>query len=203
MSRFAVAPRALRARARDHMATRELPPAVRPFYAAALREARARGHRWAFEAATAPADVITVLELARGRRCVVELGTGPAWTTIALALADPGRRVVSYDPVVHEHREHYLALVEPGVRERIRFVQAPGCEPLAEPAAVDMVFVDSTHERAGTLAEFGAWRSRLRPGAVIAFHDYGHPDFPGVAEAIAELGLEGDVRGGVFVWRAP
>jgi hypothetical protein len=37
----------------------------------------------------------------------------------------------------------------------------------------------------------------------VAFHDYGHPAHPGVAQAVADLGLEGDVRGGTFVWRAP
>jgi hypothetical protein len=68
-----------------------------------------------------------------------------------------------------------------------------------------MLFIDSTHEREGTLEEFRAWEPRLEPGAVVAFHDYAHADFPGVAEAVFELGLrgEGEVRGGLFVWRAP
>jgi hypothetical protein len=64
-----------------------------------------------------------------------------------------------------------------------------------------MLFIDSVHEREPTLAEFAAWRPRLDPGALVVFHDYGHPRFPGVQEAVAELGLEGDVRGGMFVWR--
>ena len=40
-------------------------------------------------------------------------------------------------------------------------------------------------------------------GADVAFHDYAHPDFPGVAQAVAELGLEGEAPGGLFVWFAP
>jgi hypothetical protein len=40
-------------------------------------------------------------------------------------------------------------------------------------------------------------------GGVIAFHDFDHPDYPGVREAVEELGLTGEVRGGVFVWRKP
>ena len=35
-------------------------------------------------------------------------------------------------------------------------------------------------------------------GALVALHDYGHPDFPGVAEAVRELGIEGDATGGIF-----
>ena len=182
-----------------------LPPRVGWFYRRAVRPARRAGHDWALEAATGPADLAVLIELAREARTLVELGTGPAWTAIALALAEPGCRVVSYDPVVHDHRDEYLALAPPPVRERIDFVQAPGSCPQLRPPAdpVDLLFIDSTHERAATVTEFEAWRPRLRAGAAVAFHDYGHPQFPGVAEAVGDLGLAGDVRGGMFIWRAP
>jgi hypothetical protein len=68
---------------------------------------------------------------------------------------------------------------------------------------VELLFIDSSHERAPTVLEFRAWRPLLGPGAVVVFDDYGHPDWPGVAEAVADLGLDGEVRGGLFVWRAP
>ena len=47
-----------------------------------------------------------------------------------------------------------------------------------------------------------AWRPALAPGALVLFHDYGHPGFPGVAEAVSKLGLHGSADGGIFVWRA-
>jgi hypothetical protein len=34
----------------------------------------------------------------------------------------------------------------------------------------------------------------------VVLHDYGHPDFPGVAEAVDELGLEGEATGGIFAF---
>lgn len=175
-------------------------PRVRRFLWRARRLARRRGHEWGLQAATHGGDLAELLRLARGRRRVVELGTGPGWTAIALALDDPDRRVVTYDPVEHEHRAEYLALA-PRARERIEWVAAEGASGAgASTEPVDLLFVDSTHEREPTLAEFAAWRPRLAPGAVVAFHDYGHPDFPGVEEAIRELGLEGERRGGMFVW---
>jgi predicted O-methyltransferase YrrM len=180
-----------------------LPPRVAWFYCRAVRTARRKGHAWALEAATQPPDLKVLIELARGARTVVELGTGPAWTAIALAIAEPGRRVISYDPVVHEHRGEYLRLAPGDVADRLEFVQAPGSSPRSPTQEVDLLFIDSLHERDATVAEFNAWRSHLRPGAAVVFHDYGHPQFPGVAEAVCELGLEGDVRGGMFVWRAP
>jgi predicted O-methyltransferase YrrM len=177
-----------------------IPPRVRWFLWRARRLAKRRGHAWGLEAATRGGDVAELLRLARGRRQVVELGTGPGWTAIALALADPERRVTTYDPVVHDHRDVYLALA-PGAAERIEFVAAPGVEARGE--GVELLFVDSTHEREPTLAEFAAWRPRLAPGATVAFHDYEHPDFPGVRAAVEELGLDGERRGGMFVWSVP
>ena len=61
-----------------------------------------------------------------------------------------------------------------------------------------MLFIDSSHEREPTVLEFTAWRPRLAPGAVVVFDDHGHPDWPGVAEAVGDLGLAGEVRGGAL-----
>jgi hypothetical protein len=44
-----------------------------------------------------------------------------------------------------------------------------------------------------------AWRPLLRPGSLIVFDDFRHPDFPGVHEAIAELELEGEPRGTLYI----
>jgi methyltransferase family protein len=181
------------------LALRALPPRVAVFQWRARRVAERAGHAWGLDAAASPADLGALLRLARGRHEVVELGTGPAWTAIALAIADPARRVTSYDPVVHEHRDDYLALVPVRVRERIRFVAVEGAAGAAAHAGgVELLFVDATHERAATVAELRAWGPRLEDGALVALHDYGHPEFPGVAEAARELGIEGDATGGVF-----
>jgi predicted O-methyltransferase YrrM len=195
--------RALAARARQAWALRRLGWRVGRFRWRAQRLAARLGDDWALEAATNLDDLATLLRLARGRERVAELGTATGWTAISLALANPARQVDTFDPVVHEHRERYLGLVAPSVRPRIDFVRAVGSEAAADSGLVDMLFIDSTHEREGTMAEFRAWRERLGPGAVVAFHDYGHPGFPGVAQAVTELGLDGRVHGGLFVWFAP
>lgn len=187
---------------RDLVELRVLPAPVARFRLRAARLARRTGDRWALEAATGPQDLAILLGLARGARRVAELGSASGWTAIALALADPNCRVASHDPVAHD-RAPYLQLVGPQVRERISFVQAPGVEGAAEAVPVDLLFIDSTHDREATAAEFEAWRSKLKPGAAVAFHDYGHPGFPGVEQAVQDLRLDGERRGGMFVWRAP
>lgn len=171
------------------------------FYFRARRAAAREGDEWSLGSATKPESLALLLRLARGRRSVVEIGTGTAWTTAALALADGERRVVSYDPIVRPERERYLDLS--GVRERIELREAGGeGGPAPGDPPADFVFVDGSHEKELTIATFEAWREALAPGGAIAFHDYGNELYPGVTEAIRELGLEGDVERDVFVWRA-
>ncbi len=193
-----------RSLARRLLGVRALPPRVAWFHARALVHATRAGDAFALQSATRPVDVALLLSLAEGRRTVVELGTATAWTTVAFALADPERRVLSFDPVVQAHRDRYVALAPAQARARIRLVQAPGTAGAADAEApVDLLFVDSTHERDHTVAEFEAWRDHLAPGALVVLHDYDNPAFPGIREAVQALGLRGEVRGGCFVWRAP
>jgi predicted O-methyltransferase YrrM len=195
------APASLRLLAARLPALRVLPPRVALFHARALVHALRAGDTFAVQSATRPADVATLLRLARGRRYVVELGTATGWTTAAFALADADRRVLSFDPVEQPHRARYLALLPAHTRERVTLVRAPGAEgPEHAQAPVDLLFIDSTHERDDTIAEVKAWRSRLRPGALVVFHDYDNPAFPGVREAVELLDLSGSAQGGSFVW---
>lgn len=189
--------------ARRVAALRGLPPAVALFHARAYRVATRTEDVFSLRSAARPYELRQLLDLADGHDTVAELGTGTAWTAIALALADSGRRVITYDPIVRPERERYLTLVRPGVRERIDCVPQAGEAATPTPGSVGLVFVDSAHDRASTVATVHAWRPALTPGGVMAFHDFDHPDWPGVREATETLGLRGDVVGGLFVWRPP
>ena len=180
--------------------TRALPPRVAAFQARAMLRAWRLGDDWALESSTRPRDVAELLRLARGRRSVVELGTAAGWTAGALVLADRGRRVASFDPVVRDHREAYLSLLPARARDRLELIRAPGHE--ARGQDVELLFVDSSHDRDATVAEVRAWLPRLAPGALLALHDHANPAYPGVAEAIAELGLGGRPHAGLWLWEA-
>jgi len=95
---------------------------------------------------------------------------------------------------------HYLDLVGPDVRERIELVVAPGCTGPRDQQPVDLLYIDSSHTRGHTVAEVRAWQPYLQPGAPVLFDDYTHPDYPGVRDAIEELGLEGKLRGKLFIY---
>ncbi|HWJ51172.1 MAG TPA: class I SAM-dependent methyltransferase [Solirubrobacteraceae bacterium] len=193
----------MRARLRLALSLRVLPARVALFYWRAQRRARRDDDRFSLASAARPAELAELLSLARDRRAVVELGTGTAWSALALALDDPVRRVISYDPCVRAEREAYLALAGRGARERVELREEPDSNgPHAGDAPVEVLFIDSQHEREPVVSAFRAWRDALAPNAVVVFHDYGHPDYPGVAQGIADLELRGVESGGLFVWRA-
>ena len=189
--------------ARRNVPLLRLPPRVAVFYSRSRRTAARTGDDWSLVSATPPASLALLLRLARGRREVVEVGTGTAWTTGALALADPRRRVLSFDPIVRPERDLYLGFLAPGVRSRVQLVDEPGEQTgPAGDRRPDFVFIDGSHDREITVRTFEAWRPLLAPGGVVAFHDYGNVKYPGVTQALKDIGLRGDVVRDVFVWRS-
>jgi len=182
---------------------RGLPPSVAVFFLRARGRARRRADRFSLDSAARPSELAALIALADGRDSVVELGTGTGWTAAALALAAGGRRVISYDPTVRPERSGYLRLAG-AAATRVALRPLPdSAGPQDGDPRVELLFIDSSHEREPTVQAFAAWRDALAPGAVVVFHDYGHPAYPGVAEAVGELGLSGGREGGLFVWRAP
>jgi predicted O-methyltransferase YrrM len=191
--------------ARWHAGLVVLPPRVAVFQARARRHARRSGDLLSLTSVTRPADLRALLELARGRHRVVELGTATGWTAISLALADPQRTVTTLDVIDRAEPRRYLQLVGATVRARIDVQIRDGAlGPLGGvDGDVDLLYIDSSHQREPTIAELTAWRPALAPGAAVVFDDYEHPDYPGVREAITQLGLDGERRGAMFVHTVP
>ena len=194
--------RSLRRDLRFLVALRHLPWRVASFQWRAWRLGARLGDDVGRTSATRPWKLATILNQAADGGYVVELGTAQAWTTISLALARSDREVISYDPVEWPERHRYLELAPQHVRRRITFVLQPGETGPQTAREVDLLYIDSSHELQETVREIEAWRSVLRDGASIVLDDYGHPDFPGVSEAVEQLQLDGVEREGLFVHRA-
>lgn len=175
-------------------------PRVLWFQWRAMRVARRTNDLFSIVSVTRPGDTRVLLELAEGRRRIVELGTATAWTAITLALDDPERHVVTYDPIRRPEAEAYLALVGRDIRRRIDFVVASGSIGPRDGRPVELLYIDSTHGREATIQEMSVWRPHLSDGALVLFDDYTNPDFPGVREAVQQLGLEGVRRGKLFIY---
>ena len=155
---------------------RGLSPRVARFLWRARWHAIRTGDVFSLDSAMRPAELAVLIALARGRGRVVELGTGTGWSAIALALDDRTRRVITYDPVVRPEREAYLAMVRDSVRDQVELRDERDTAGPRPGDAAELLFIDSSHDRESVLAAFRAWRVALIPGAVVAFHDYGHPE---------------------------
>ena len=181
----------------------QLPRPVAWFWWRALRRAQAERDTWSIDVACRPAELRVLLDALGDARRVAEIGTAAAWTTSCIVLARPGREVFSWDVEAHPERERYLALLAPADRARVRLHDRPGGLGPADPPPVDAVFIDSSHERDETIATFRTWEPVLSPGGVVAFHDWHDDAYPGVTEAVAQLELQGEGRGHLYVWRKP
>jgi hypothetical protein len=193
--------RKLRREARLLAELRILPPRVALFQWRAWRLASRVGDGFSPVSRTDPQKLAVLLSAARGRQRVVELGTGTAWTAISLVLADPGRSVLSYDPIERPERERYLRLVSPRARRRLTFVGVSGDEGPRDGEPVELLYIDSSHAKDDTIREVEAWRPALIEGSLMVFDDFAHAEYPGVGEAVAHLKLMGEQRRGLFVHR--
>lgn len=191
--------RGLRRELRFLFALRVLPRRVAIFQWRARRLASRRGDTFGPVSSTRPEKLAALLELAEDRLNVVELGTASGWTASSLLLADRRREVVSYDVVHRPGLDRYLDLAGPDVRRRLELVCAAGDEGPRSDRPVELLYIDSSHERSATIREVRVWRPVLAPGAFVVFDDFTHREYPGVRQAVDEMGLEGYEIHGLFV----
>lgn len=101
-----------------------------------------------------------------------------------------------YDPPFTEADSRRWAeyrINELGYGDAITLIQAFSHD-VAEwwiPRPVGLLYVDGDHTKEGARRDIESWAPHLVPGAVIAVDDYGHPDWPGVGQAVDELVAEG------------
>jgi hypothetical protein len=94
-----------------------------------------------------------------------------------------GRLLVSVDPWAGPGDEDAYALtarrLEPfGRRSRIWRTTSVEASARVLPASADFVYIDALHDHASALEDVSHWFDRVRPGGVIAGHDYVDGEFP-------------------------
>jgi len=183
------------------LALRLLPRRPALYYARASLRALRLDDRWSFWSTLPPRELSVLVELIRDRQAVVELGTGTGWTAAVLALSEPHRVVRTYDTLEKPHRAAYLALADPEARRHIVLLKGRGeeAEPPSDP--IDLLYVDSNHDRNVVRRSFERWRDTIACGGFAAFDDYANDNYPGVREAVSELGLQGRTVGRLFIWQ--
>lgn len=117
---------------------------------------------------------------------VLEIGAAYGYSTVVMALV--AKRVVSVDPHTGHDSLHALEanLEAFGVANKVVVAPFRSDEylPSLLPGSFDLAFVDGDHTEAGVGYDI-RWCLRLvKPGGVIAFHDYHEQSCPGVTAAL-------------------
>lgn len=66
----------------------------------------------------------------------------------------------------------------------------------------DIVFIDADHSYQSAKEDIAAWRRKVAPGGWLGGHDYDHPDYPSVKQAVDEMQADGIqvVTGENYTW---
>lgn len=101
---------------------------------------------------------------------------------------DRGHRHTIRTDVYDQFAAHLADHVASGrvVPIQMPFVEAAPSLHAVLGGAADLVFLDGDHRYEAVLADIDAALPLLRPGGILAGHDYSHPSWPGVKRAVDE-----------------
>lgn len=116
----------------------------------------------------------------------VIINIGACFGTSALAMLEAGPDAVIFSIDVAEcplEREH----IQQAGQDTARVIRVLGrSQDVGQhwPGLVDMVFVDGQHDYQAVVDDIHAWLWHIKPGGILAFHDYGAPICPEVKPAV-------------------
>lgn len=100
-----------------------------------------------------------------------------------------------------EMEENYLRVVEKIApyqgRAHIYRMKSIRAADYFDSKSVDFVFIDGDHSYDGAKRDIAAWYPKIKSGGWIGGHDYNHPRFPGVTEAVKERFSEDRIETGI------
>lgn len=146
----------------------------------------------------------------------VEVGCclGRSTAFMAAAIRDTGKRITFHavDPWVWSPNDkpsygQFVAnMRKAGVTAFVQAHRALSVPTAADfdDASLDFVFIDAQHTYEEVSADIRAWLPKVRPGGVLAGHDF-HAQFPGVLQAVQENLPQAAVqtRGSSFWYQLP
>lgn len=117
---------------------------------------------------------------------IVDIGTADGKSAFSLALVSkPTVSVYTIDITAFESYYKHLANLE--LEDKLFHIEAKSQDIYDEwIKPIDMIFIDGDHEYEGIKEDIVGWVPYVRPNGIVAFHDYGNPNFE-VTEAIDEF----------------
>ena len=141
-----------------------------------------------------------LITLCARSRVGVEVGVCAGRTTEAMLAALPNLQLIGVDPWVpysevardgtwHTDNQALAEQVRERYPDRLRFIREPSLVAVREfeDASLDFVFIDGDHRYEPCLADIEAWTPKVRPGGMVIGHDFNHPRWTGVTQAVREV----------------
>ncbi len=82
-------------------------------------------------------------------------------------------------------RAKFLRVAEE--RRKIKIIENPSALAVKMFGYIDFAFIDADHSYEGCANDIELWYDKIKPGGVIAGHDYNEKLFPGVVRAVDEF----------------
>ena len=126
---------------------------------------------------------------------VVQIGAEFGISTLAMLEERPFLWVVSID--IEPCKEEFDNLKKAGVAPDrvIRVLGESQIVGKSWPFLVDMVFVDGDHSESGVRGDIDAWMKCIKPGGIIAFHDYVVEPIPSHIRSRVSYAVDDVMRG--------
>lgn len=157
------------------------------------------------------ASLLEKLQLEKGNGNHTALGASPRMIEVGIDTANasmywlqsnPDLQWIGVDPYDDDHggnmaqwlpEERYAFAMTLLLRysKRATLMRAYSTEAAAwiQDKSIDLVFIDGLHTYEGVRSDLHTWISKVRPGGIIAGHDY-DPHLPGVPAAVHEFLLQ-------------
>lgn len=135
---------------------------------------------------------------------IVNIGAGHGTSGLALAEARQDIRIVTVDArydhptgsLMGEHNA-FAGWVDQDVFEYPEEILGDSKEvgKAWDRGQVDAVFIDGDHTHEGCRGDWEAWRPHIKPGGIVAFHDYMSVYGPGVLATVQDVEKETELVG--------
>lgn len=124
----------------------------------------------------------TLVEMLPENPVIVNIGACFGTSALAMLEARPDAFIFSIDINICSKEREHIDESQCDVGQVVR-VLGPS-QDISWPWLVDMVFVDGAHGYPEVRRDIQAWRDRVKPGGILAFHDYGKDICPDVQPAV-------------------
>jgi predicted O-methyltransferase YrrM len=124
---------------------------------------------------------------------IMEIGRYNGGSTFLLAVAcDEYSRVTSIDIAPQNDALLQSALTKNGLERKVRVIVGDSVHTEAKLSFYDLIFIDGDHSYEGVLKDYQHWKSALKPGGHLIFHNAGRSRAwtdtgPGPARLVQEI----------------